>query len=416
MKIHTVASGESIRAVAKLYGVPETRILFDNELNPDQKLFPGQTLIVGEPTQTDSVRGGDTLDKIAARNDTDVLTLLQNNPQLAEGRLVPSQPLNIDYTRKSSRKPLVHAYTGTAAEAALRKRLPLVSVLSVQNAALLQNGHVHLLESAARTAALARRYRTLPILCIEATDAYGRYDTGAVTQIISSPNLTERLIQSALAAAKAGGFSGVELDFSPLPPDDAPRLVELLSAFAARCEERGLYLLSPWQPNLPEADLLMANRPDIADLVPIHSYLYDDEKIASPAAPLDRAEDILTADFVPRFAGKLLLGIPTFATEYTKAANGYRKRTADAGRLCGLQPPAAVTFDAVSRTPCAVYTTGTHRDPLEHRLCYEDANSFVSKLTLTDKFGLGGISICSLAYDAPLVWQLLNQTYSVAKF
>ena len=415
MKIHTVAPGDSIRAVATLYGVPETRILFDNELNPHHKLYPGQTLIVGEPTQTDSVRGGDTLDKIAARNDTDVLTLLQNNPRLAEGRLVPSQPLNIEYARKASHRLLVHAYTGTAADAVLRKRLPLVSVLSVQNAALLQNGRVHLLESAARTAALARQYRALPILCIEAADAYGRYDTGAVTQIISSPNLTERLIQSALAAAAAGGFAGMELDFSPLPPDDAPRLAELLSAFAARCEERGLYLLSPWQPNLPEAGVLTVNRPDIADLVPIHSYLYDDEKTASPAAPLDWAADVLAAEFVPRFAGKLLLGIPTFAIDYTKAVNGYRKRTADAARLCTLQPPAAVTFDPASRTPCAVYTEDAYHDPLEHRLCYEDAKSFVSKLELAEKCGLGGISICSLAYDAPLLWQLLNQTYNVVK-
>ena len=416
MKIHTVVPGESIRSVAKLYGVPETRILFDNELDPKNKLYPGQTLVVGEPTQTDSVRGGDTLDRIAARNDTDVCALLQSNPRLAEGGLVPSQPLNIEYARETARRLLVHAYTGTAGETVLRKRLPLVSVLSVQNAALLQNGRVRLPETAARTAAIAREYRALPILCIEANDPWGRHDTSAVTQIIASPLLTERLIQSALNAVEAGGFAGIELDFSPLPPDDAPRLTELLSALAARCEECGLYLLSPWQPNLPEADVLTLNRPDIADLVPIHSYLYDDEKTASPAAPLDRAEAALAAAFVPHSAGKLLLGIPTFGIDYTKTANGYRKRAADAARLCGLQPPAAVTFDSISRTPCAAYTEESHNFPLEHRLCYEDANSFVSKLGLADKLSLGGVSICSLAYDAPLLWQLLNQTYSVVKY
>ena len=208
MKIHTVERGESIRSVAELYGVPESRILFENELDPHRKLYHGQTLIIGEPTCTDSVRGGDTLERIAKRNDTDVLTMLQNNPHLAAAGLLPSQPLNIAYDRKENRCIPVHAYSGTAEETILRKRLPLVSVLSVQNAALLQSGRVQLLECAPRLAALAREYRTLPILCIEATDAYGRHDTGAAVQILSSPNLTERFIRSTLEAVKAGGFAG----------------------------------------------------------------------------------------------------------------------------------------------------------------------------------------------------------------
>ena len=116
MKIHTVERGESIRSVAELYGVPESRILFDNELDPHHRLYPGQTLIIGEPTRTDSVRGGDTLERIAKRNDTDVLTLLQNNPHLAAAGLVPSQPLNIAYDRKNSRCIPVHAYSDTAEE------------------------------------------------------------------------------------------------------------------------------------------------------------------------------------------------------------------------------------------------------------------------------------------------------------
>ena len=83
MKIHSVSLGEGIHTIAEQYGVPESRILFDNGLDAKQKLYPGQTLIIGEPIRTDSVRGGDTPERIAARNNTDVLTLLQNNPHLA---------------------------------------------------------------------------------------------------------------------------------------------------------------------------------------------------------------------------------------------------------------------------------------------------------------------------------------------
>lgn len=417
MKIHTVERGESIRSVAELYGVPESRILFDNELDPHHRLYPGQTLIIGEPTRTDSVRGGDTPERIAKRNDADVLTLLQNNPHLAAAGLVPSQPLNIAYDRKNSRCIPVHAYSDTAEESTLRKRLPLVSVLSVQNAALLQSGRVQLLESAQRLAALAREYRTLPILCIEAVDAYGRYDTGAVVQILSSPNLTERFIRSTLEAVKAGGFAGAEFLFMPVPACDEGRLTELLLALSGRFEECGLYLLAPWLPNLPQADSVVENMMDIADFVPIRNYLFDDSKNASPAAPLDRIEAALTAEFVPKFAKKLLVGIPTFGIDYTQAAVGYRKRAVSAEHICRtLTTPPDVRFDETAQTTFAVYTEDAYHCPVGHTLCYEDAHSLAAKLAVVEKYGLCGISVCSLAYDIPVFWQLLNQTYKVAKY
>lgn len=417
MKIHTVERGESIRSVAELYGVPESRILFDNELDPHHRLYPGQTLIIGEPTCTDSVRGGDTLERIAKRNDTDLLTMLQNNPHLAAAGLLPSQPLNIAYDRKENRCIPVHAYSGTAEETILRKRLPLVSVLSVQNAALLQSGCVQLLECAPRLAALAREYRTLPILCIEATDAYGRHDTGAAVQILSSPNLTERFIRSTLEAVKAGGFAGAELLIMPVPAGDGGRLTELLLALAGRFEECGLYLLAPWLPNLPQTDSMVENRMDIADFVPIRNYLFDDGKSASPAAPLDRIEAALAADFVPKYAKKLLLGIPSFGIDYTQAAAGYRKRAVPAEQICRtLAAPPDVHFDETTQTPFAVYTEDAYHCPVGHTLCYEDARSLAAKLAVVKKNGLCGISICSLAYDTPVLWQLLNQTYKVAKY
>lgn len=417
MKIHTVLLGESIRSVAEQYGVPESRILFDNELDAKQKLYPGQTLIIGEPTRTDSVRGGDTPERIAARNDMDVLTLLQNNPHLASEGLTPSQPLNIEYPKESGNPVFVHAYSGIASDAVLRRRLPLVSALSVQNAMLLQNGKVQLLDAAARMAALAREYRAQPMLCIEANDAYGRYDAGAVAQILSAPNLTERFIQSAMEAVKAGGFSGMEFSFSPVPAGDAARYNELLLAVAGLCEERGLHLFAPWLPNLPDAASTAQNLMDTACLVPIWSYLYDDGKTASPAASLDRIQSALSDDFAAHYAKKLLLGIPTFGIDYTRAANGYRKRAVETEPLLrALVPPPEIQFDEVTGTPRAAYSEDVRHSPTAHTLCYEDVRSYAAKLTLTKQLGLCGVSVCSLAYDAPVFWQLLNQTCTVAKY
>lgn len=417
MKIHTVSLGEGIRTIAEQYGVPESRILFDNGLDAKQKLYPGQTLIIGEPTRTDSVRGGDTPERIAARNGTDVLTLLQNNPHLASEGLTPSQPLNIEYQRESSTPVFVHAYSGMASDAVLRRRLPLISALSVQNAMLLQNGKVQLLDAAARIAALAREFRAQPLLCIEANDAYGRYDAGAVAQILSSPNLTERFVKSAMEAVKTVGFAGMEIAFSPMPTGDAARYNELLPALAGLCEEHGLHLFAPWLPNLPDAESTAPHPMDTACVVPIWSYLYDDGKNASPAAPLDRIKSALSADFAARYAKKLLLGMPTFGIDYTRAANGYRKRAVEPEPLLRtLVPPPEIRFDETAGTPRATYSEDVRHSPTTHMLCYEDAHSYAAKLALVKQLGLCGVSVCSLAYDAPVFWQLLNQTCTVAKY
>ena len=63
-----------------------------------------------------------------------------------------------------------------------------------------------------------------------------------------------------------------------------------------------------------------------------------------------------------------------------------------------------------------VYTEDAYHCPVGHTLCYEDAHSLAAKLAVVEKYGLCGISVCSLAYDIPVFWQLLNQTYKVAKY
>ena len=95
---------------------------------------------MSKPTRTDVVRGGDSIGSVAERNEISVLSLLQNNPTLSASELTPSQTLNIRYDKSESKPILVHAYTGAASDADIAKRLPYISLLSVQNAARLQNG------------------------------------------------------------------------------------------------------------------------------------------------------------------------------------------------------------------------------------------------------------------------------------
>lgn len=416
MKIHTVCLGDSIRSVAELYGIPESRILFDNEIVRHQRLFPGQTLIIGEPTRTDSVRGGDTLKKIAERNEIDTLTLLQCNPYLALHGLIPSLPLNIAYAQ-SSQKLLVHAYSDTADDAILEKRLAQITILSVQNVATLKNGAVYLTDRAYRLSALARRFHVLPVLCVDFYDSNGQIDRAALAQILSVKTQIGQFAECIAAAAKSGGFAGVELALPNMHNTDAAQADMFFSELAAYCEKDGLYLLSPWLADLPSAEKTDRKRLRTVSLMPMRNCLYDDDsRTALAAAPIDRIRKVLASRLTAQFAKKLLLDIPTFGLDYTRIENGYHKCVVDAAEVCrGLFPFPEIFFDKKSRTPCARYSEQIRHTSVLHLLYYEDARSLAAKLALVAEYGLAGVSIHSLAYDIPALWLLLNQIYSIVK-
>lgn len=418
MVIHTVEDGDTVYSISKQYGIPESRLVIDNALSPERKLIPGQTLVVSMPTRTDIVRGGDSIGSIAERNEISVLSLLQNNPTISASELKPSQTLNIMYDKSASKSILVHAYTGTAADSSIAKRLPYISVLAVQNATRMQEGKV--IPTGNRAALLneAKKYRVLPLLCIDGTDEYGKYGENTISQIISSPKISERFIQSAVDTAIIGGYGGIEIILPTAPGGDAYRFAELLLAMQGICEERGLHLASPWLPFFDIKPQTLENQINTVDLIPIWNFMYDDENTAAPAAPYTKAVELLGLNFIKKHASKLLLGIPTFGIDYTKSANGYRKQVVSVGDalLKATAPTLSAKFDDGSRTPYVDYTEDEHRFPVAHILRYEDARSYFEKFCLVDKFELGGVSIYSLENDAPILWQILNQRYEIAKY
>ena len=61
MTIHTVERGDSIYSIARMYGVPQSRVITDNMLENPSRLVVGEDIVILYPTETYTVRGGDTL-------------------------------------------------------------------------------------------------------------------------------------------------------------------------------------------------------------------------------------------------------------------------------------------------------------------------------------------------------------------
>ncbi|MEG2857883.1 MAG: LysM domain-containing protein, partial [Clostridia bacterium] len=60
MQIHVVSRGETVFEIAREYGVSESSIILNNEINDPKGLVPGQTLVILYPDKVHTVNPGDT--------------------------------------------------------------------------------------------------------------------------------------------------------------------------------------------------------------------------------------------------------------------------------------------------------------------------------------------------------------------
>ncbi len=417
MIIHTVKSGDTVYSISKQYSVPESRIITDNDLDTTKRLSVGQTIIISQPSRVCTVLGGDTLSGIASRNGISVLSLLQNNPNIIISPFTPSQTLNIEYPKDSQNAITVSAYTGSASANEIERYMPYVSSLHIQNAAFISKGKISILKNAEQLTALSRQYHAKPILSLGCTDERGRLKADCFDSILSSPNATEAFIASTINAVKNGGFSGLELQLCYGDDSSLHTLYDLILALGGMLKENGLELVIPYMPEVMcdnGGDFLC----DVADSVPLWSYIWDDESKGMPASPLDKIEHTLEDKAISKHRDKITLGIPTFGTLYSPTARGYRKKTVDAydGIRATQDYHVSSELDSEHHVPFVRFSERAFEGAPKNILYYEDAQSLFEKLSLVDKHSLGGVNVMSLEYSLPVLWQILNQKYNIVKY
>jgi len=416
MKIHIVTPSDTIYSISKQYGVPEVRLITDNYLDPQSKLLVGQTLIISRPCKTCSVRGGDTIETIAKEHNTTVLSLLQNNPQVFNQKLIPSQTLNLSYDKEDAHQIAVAAYTGTSSTKEIEKYLPNISILSVQNHAFINGSEVNVLKSAYEFASLAKKYRAIPILVIECVNDRGSFDGNCIANVLGSPSEIELLINNIINAVESNGYSGVELNATGLNNSDEYKFVDFFLALSGRCRDKNLQCIYPM---IPIEDLSKTddNLMDISDYIPLWSYIWDDIIKASAPAPIQNFDALLRNHILNKYYSKLLLGIPAFGVDYTKVNGNYRKNVVQHNEvLKRIRGFSNYRLKRSGGMPYIEYEERGRKNGLDHIMHFEDAATLSEKLDLVDKYGLYGINIMSLDYDTPILWKILNQRYKILKF
>ena len=423
MVIHVVQPGDSLYRIAREHQVPLPLLIAQNELREPYRLTPGQTVVVPQPTQTHTVRQGETLTGIAAQYNTTVLALLQNNPQLGgSDRIRAGQLLVISYGPKLGTFAVNGYAYPSIDQQVLRKTLPYLTYLSVFSYGFDSLGRL-LPQNAEAITHIARQYGVRPLLVLTTLGEDGQFSSTRAQQLLRDATARSALIENLAQTLAAQGFAGVDIDFEYIPAEDAAAYADFVRAVRARLEPMGYTVMvalapktSAGQPGLLYEAHDYAALGAAADDVLLMTYEWG-YALSEPmaVAPIDKVEQVVRFAVSQIPPDKIFLGMPNYGYDWTLPYIKGQSRARSLGNVQAteqaVQVGAPIRFDTVAQSPHYNYW----RERAEHEVWFEDARSVQAKLLLAGEYQLRGVSIWNIMRYFPQIWLVLNQLYNIEK-
>lgn len=423
MVIHVVQPGDSLYRIAREHQVPLPLLIAQNELREPYRLTPGQTVVVPQPTQTHTVRQGETLTGIAAQYNTTVLALLQNNPQLGgSDRIRVGQLLVISYGPKLGTFAVNGYAYPSIDQQVLRKTLPYLTYLSVFSYGFDSLGRL-LPQNAEAITRIARQYGVRPLLVLTTLGEDGQFSSTRAQQLLRDATARSALIENLAQTLAAQGFAGVDIDFEYIPAEDAAAYADFVRAVRARLEPMGYTVMvalapktSAGQPGLLYEAHDYAALGAAADDVLLMTYEWG-YALSEPmaVAPIDKVEQVVRFAVSQIPPDKIFLGMPNYGYDWTLPYIKGQSRARSLGNVQAteqaVQVGAPIRFDTVAQSPHYNYW----RERAEHEVWFEDARSVQAKLLLAGEYQLRGVSIWNIMRYFPQLWLVLNQLYNIEK-
>lgn len=423
MVIHVVQPGDSLYRIAREHQVPLPLLIAQNELREPYRLTPGQTVVVPQPTQTHTVRQGETLTGIAAQYNTTVMALLQNNPQLGgSDRIRAGQLLVISYGPKLGTFAVNGYAYPSIDQQVLRKTLPYLTYLSVFSYGFDSLGRL-LPQNAEAITRIARQYGVRPLLVLTTLGEDGQFSSTRAQQLLRDATARSALIENLAQTLAAQGFAGVDIDFEYIPAEDAAAYADFVRAVRARLEPMGYTVMvalapktSAGQPGLLYEAHDYAALGAAADDVLLMTYEWG-YALSEPmaVAPLDKVEQVVRFAVSQIPPDKIFLGMPNYGYDWTLPYIKGQSRARSLGNVQAteqaVQVGAPIRFDTVAQSPHYNYW----RERAEHEVWFEDARSVQAKLLLAGEYQLRGVSIWNIMRYFPQLWLVLNQLYNIEK-
>ena len=362
MHIHTVRPGDTVFKIAREHSTSPIKIIENNELENPDALTVGQQLLILNPTRTYTVRGQDTLMRIADRFGVKYNSLHTGNPYLSGGdKLYPGQLLAIKYDTPKYGIACANGYCYKGVKLdRLSFVMPYLTYLTVAVGKREGDG-VNLIFDDTDIIEAANKNGKIPLMRI--------YD--------DSLDFSEAYADTLLLLAKSHGYKGITLAAYKAARENS----KALSGFLMNLKKR---MMEYDMPLFTEIDGNSENTlPDICD-----GYVIMYEKCCLEDIPtFDEGErDVMESFSETSEPSKAYIDIPTYGymgnEEITKAEANKIARTA------GLE----IMQDS-ERGICH-FSYNKYRAGKKEtvRVAYESLENIKAKLTLAGELGFMGIS------------------------
>ena len=401
MQIYVVKPGDTLYSIGRTLSLAPGFLARYNGLQEPYRLAVGQSLLALYPEKAVTVRAGDTLSSIAASAGTDVLSLFRMNPNLSgSDRIYPGQILVTQLEQNRTRSAFVAGYAYPyVQESVLRGILPFTGALMPFTYGFTPEGALVPMDDE-RLLALAEDSGVRPFLHLSTLTAAGTFSAAQAAVVLRSETLQRTLAEAALQKMQEKGYQGLDVDFEYLGQELAEAYAQFLTLLHERLAPYGLPLIAALAPKT-SADqpgtlyeghdyAAVASACDAALLMTYEwGYTYGPPMAVAPIDAVERVVRYAVSRIEP---GKLLLGFPNYAYDWTLPYEAGLTRAVvignEAARQLAFDTRSEIQFDETAQTPWFSYTG---MDGAVHEVWFEDVRSSLAKFHLVKQYALRGL-------------------------
>lgn len=416
---HVVKSGESLWSIAREYGVTINSILQINSIPNSNILQVGQVLYI--PPITHIIQPGQTLTQIANIYGVTIQSIIDENRIQNPNLLYPGTQLIIPRPKKTIE---VNAYSyqsdaqGAESVNAIGHLLTYLSPFAYM---IREDGSLQPFTDELMLRASVARNVT-PIMSITNFTSTEQ-GSNLAHVILSSPELSEKVIDNTLKIMMEKGYKGVNFDFEYVLPEDRENYNRFLQLAVDKLHDFGFIVTTAVAPKTSSTQTgLLYTAHDyeahgrIVDFVFLMTYEWG-WRGGPPTAisPINKMREVVdyALTVIPR--EKIFLGFQIYARDW--------KVPHQAGQTAETFSPqeairratnfgANIQYDETAQSPYFRYVDSNGQ---VHEVWFEDARSALAKFNLAKEKNLRGISYWALGYPFPQNWTLLANQFSIKK-
>ncbi len=425
MDIYIVQQGDTIRSIARKYGISFQRLITDNSLSSEGQLAVGQALLILRPEVIHTFKDGDTLFSIAAAYDTDIMQLYRNNPLIIGMNNIP---IGTQIVIKYENAPTTSIRTSGFAydyinRDTLRAALPYLTYLIMFGYGFNDDGTV-IEPLDEEVIPIAHDFRTAVFLSLTSINQDGTFSSAKIERLVTDIDFQNIVLANLIDVIKRKKAQGLDIDMEYIPPQYRNEFTAFISNASRQLHEADLLLhvdLAPKYSDEQSGLLYEAHNYSaigaVADFVFLMTYewgyTYGPPMAVAPLPNVQRVLEYALTEIDPK---KIFLGIPNYGYNWKLPFVKGESKAVTIGNVnavrLALAKGSEILYNEQAQSPYFYYT-----DPngAAHVVWFDDVRSMNEKYKLAAEKQVLGCGYWNLMRPFRQNYLLLNSLFNIEK-